>query len=181
MQIRTITITATLAAIGGVGAIALLCGDEPAAKSNAQADAAVQRTRQQVRMLDDLYKTAVVFITENYVHKETDVSAGTAAMTLFGAMKQKGWHDARLLDLTGNPYDDKNVAADDFEKHAAEVLKKGPEGYVDRIETTGGVRYLRAATAIPVVSKKCALCHPHYTSAKPGQAIGAIAYRLKIE
>jgi len=38
--------------------------------------AAVERARKQVRMLDDLYKTAVVLITEHYVHEEDDV-AGT--------------------------------------------------------------------------------------------------------
>lgn len=30
-------------------------------------DAAVARTRKQVQMLDDLYKTAIVLVTENYV------------------------------------------------------------------------------------------------------------------
>jgi hypothetical protein len=144
-------------------------------------DAAVERARRQVRMLDDLYKTAVVLITETYVKSETDVSAATAAIAIFEAMNKKNWHQARLLDATGNPYDDKNVAQDDFDKHAIGVLKEGKQAYVERIETKDGDRYLRAATPVPVVSKKCVMCHPHYADAKPGQAIGAISYRLKIE
>jgi hypothetical protein len=144
-------------------------------------DAAVQRARKQVQMLDDLYKTAVVLMTETYVKQETDVSAATAALALFDAMKKKNWHEARLIDLTGNPYDDKNVAKDDFEKQAAKTLAAGKQAYVEQVETSNGTRYLRAATAIPVVLKKCAMCHPHYAEAKPGQAIGAITYKLKIE
>ena len=49
---------------------------------------AVERARKQVRMLDDLYKTAVVLITEHCVEKEDDVAAGTAARLLFAAMKE---------------------------------------------------------------------------------------------
>jgi len=43
---------------------------KPTGKSSGSTDdnAAVARTRQQVLMLDDLYKTAVVAITEHYVN-----------------------------------------------------------------------------------------------------------------
>ncbi|MGE0760224.1 MAG: DUF3365 domain-containing protein [Pirellulaceae bacterium] len=160
----------------------VLCGLSSGMVTAAEpaADAGVERARKQVRMLDDLYKTAVVLITETYVKSETDVSAGTAAKLLFAAMKQKNWHEARLLDATGNPYDAKNVAEDDFEKQAIKDLTSG-KSYVERIETSDGIRYLRAATPVPVVLKKCTLCHPHYADAKPGQAIGALTYRLKID
>ena len=123
----------------------------------------------------------MVLITETYVQSEKDASAGMAANALFDAMRKKNHHDVRLLDATGNPYDEDNSAKDDFEKHAIKVLKEGKESYVERVETKEGVRYLRAATAIPVVLEKCKLCHPHYQDAKPGQAIGALSFRLKIE
>ena len=42
----------------------------------AQDDASVARTREQIRMLDDLYKTAVVLITEHYVNSPS-TRAGT--------------------------------------------------------------------------------------------------------
>jgi hypothetical protein len=155
-----------------------LQAQEPKAKKD---DAALERTRKQVKMLDDLYKTAVVLITETYVKTENDVSAATAAMAIFQAMEKNKWHEIRLLDLTGNPYDDKNVAKDEFEKRATKILASNKEKYVDEVESKDGVQYLRAATAIPVVSKKCAMCHPHYADAKPDQAIGALSYKLKIE
>ena len=134
-------------------------------------DAAVERTRKQVRMLDDIYKTAVVLITDKYVNDEDDFPAGSAAVALFAAMKDKGWHEARLLDATGQPFDDDNAPKTDFEKAAVKAIKSG-KGYFEEIVEIDGKPYLRAATPIPVISKKCVMCHPHYADAKKGEAIG---------
>ena len=40
-------------------------------------DPAAERTRKTVKMLDDIYKTAVVLITDKYVESEDDFPAGT--------------------------------------------------------------------------------------------------------
>lgn len=143
-------------------------------------DAALERTRKQVRMLDDIYKNAVVLITDKYVHKADDFSAGSAAVALFAVMKEKGWHEARLLDATGEPYNEKNAPQDEFEKAAVKALKSGKNSYEQVVERDGK-SYLKAATPIPVVSQKCAICHPHYSQVKEGQAIGAIGYTIPIE
>ncbi|GIW96266.1 MAG: hypothetical protein KatS3mg110_4307 [Pirellulaceae bacterium] len=143
-------------------------------------DAAVERTRRTVRMLDDVYKAAVVLITDKYVHDEDDFPAGSAAIALFDAVRKKGWHDVRLLDVTGEPYDAKNRPRDEFEKKAAEQLRKGRD-YVESIESTPDGRFLRAATAIPVVMPKCTMCHPHYKDVPAGRAVGMLSYRLRIE
>jgi hypothetical protein len=145
-----------------------------------QGDAALERTRKQVRMLDDLYKTAVVMITEHYVDENSDLPAGTAAIALFDAMKKKGWHEVRLIDATGQPIEDKNAPQDEFEKTAVKQLLSGKSGHEQVVERDGS-RYLRSATPIPLVLKKCALCHPHYEDAKPGQPIGMLSYTLKVE
>lgn len=145
-----------------------------------QDDAAVGRTRKQVKMLDDLYKTVIVMITENYVTEKSDLAAGAAFQHVFTAMKKAGHHEVRLLDATGEPYEEKNVARDDFEKAAIAALKAGKPGYEQVVEKDGQ-RYLRTATPIPVVMQKCTICHPAYESAKPGAAIGALSYTLKIE
>lgn len=142
--------------------------------------AAVERARKQVRMLDDLYKTAVVLITEHYVHKEDDVSAGSAARLLFKAMKEKGWHEARLIDATGQPYEEKNSPADEFEKSAIAKIKKG-ETFVDSVIEKDGKTYLRALTPVPVVMDKCVMCHAHYKNAAKGEAIGAVGYIVRVE
>lgn len=148
---------------------------------NAKPDpAAVERARKQVRMLDDLYKSAVVLITEHYVQDEQAVAAGTAARLLFKSMKDKGWHEARLIDATGEPYEEKNVPADEFEKSAIAQLKAG-QTLVDTVIQKDGKPYLRAATPVPVVSDKCILCHAHYKNVEKGQPIGAIGYIVPIE
>lgn len=145
-----------------------------------QKDPALERTRKTVRMLDDIYKTAVVLITEHYVNDEDDLPAGTAAIALFDAVKKKGWHEVRLLDATGAPYDDKNVARDVFDREAIKQLKSG-KVFFDQVEKKDGKRYLRAATPIPVVMKKCVMCHEHYADAKKGEPIGLLSYTIEIE
>lgn len=144
-------------------------------------DQAVARTRKQVKMLDDLYKTAVVLITTHYVNEESDLAAGEAAVALFAAMKEKGWHEVRLLDATGEPIEDKNSPQDAFEKSAVQQMLAG-ESWHEEVVEKKGKRYLRAATPIPVVLDKCILCHDHYKDyKKQGKPIGALSYTIEIE
>jgi len=143
-------------------------------------DAALERTRKQVRMLDDIYKTSIVLITEHYVRDEKDLAAGVAFKKLFAAVKKNGWHEVRLLDATGEPYNDDNAPADDFEKEAIKQLKSG-KPYFDKVMEKDGKRYLRAATIIPVVMDKCIICHDNYEDVKKGEAIGALGYIVPIE
>ncbi len=164
---------AALAAVAGVRGV--WAGDRTDSK-----DPAVARTRQIVRMLDDIYKTAVVLITKHYVHDESDLPAGSAAIALFAAIKKKGWHEVRLLDATGEPMDEANSPRDEFEKKAIAHLKAG-NAYYEEVVVKDGKRYLRAATALPVVMRKCTMCHPHYEDYKKGQPIGALSYTIPIQ
>jgi hypothetical protein len=172
------------AVIGGATWLGALGQEKAAQEKTGQpksaGDAALERTRKQVRILDDVYKTAIVLITENYVDEASDLAAGAAFQKLFEAMRQKGHHDVRLLDATGDPYDKDNSPRDDFEKAAIQALKQG-QPYFEQIVENNGQRLLKAATPIPVVLKKCTLCHAAYEKAKPGEPIGALGYTLKIE
>ena len=143
-------------------------------------DPALERTRKQVRILDDVYKTAIVLITENYVDEASDLAAGAAFQKLFSAMKEKGHHEVRLLDATGEPYDPDNSPRDEFEKAAIKALKEGKPFY-EQVVQKDGKRFLKVATPIPVVLKKCTLCHPAYEKAKQGEAIGALGYTIAVE
>ena len=145
-----------------------------------QSDPAVERARQQIRMLDDIYKTAVVAITDKYVQKETDLPAATVAMSLFEVMKKKGWHESRLIDATGHPYAEKNVAKDDFEKAAVKALLGGKDYYEQLVKVDGKPR-LRAATPVPVVMKKCTMCHDHYKEVKEGVPVGVLTYDVPVK
>ncbi len=158
----------------------MACSPPVPPEATVSPEAAVERTRKQVRMLDDLYKTAVVLITTHYVNESSTLPAGTAAIALFDAMKEKGWHDVSLLDATGSPLVAKNVADDDFEKMAVEKLKAG-ESYFDEVVERDGKTYLRAATPLPVVLEKCIMCHPHYSEAKEGEPIGILSYIVPVE
>ena len=173
---RVLVVSGLIAAVSVVG---IYSSSEAGPKSVADL-AAVERTRKTVRMLDDLYKTAVVLITKHYVKDEDSLAAGSAAKALFSAMKEKGWHEVRLLDATGEPYSDENVAADAFEKSAIKRLLEG-EAFVDKVEMQKGKPVLRAATPIPVVLDKCILCHENYRNVKKGTPIGALLYTLPVE
>ena len=153
-------------------------GGDAVTSKDKDSDPAIERTRRQVKMLDDLYKTTIVFITNTYVESKKDVAAGEIARDLFAAMREKGWHDARLVDATGHPTNDENAAHDGFEKAAIKRLLDG-ETYVDEIKTEKDKRYLVAATVVPVVNEKCMQCHPAYK--KVGQVIGAVSYKVPID
>lgn len=139
---------------------------------------AVARTRKQILMLDDLYKTAVVLITEHYVDSPSTLSAATASKALFAAMKEKGWHEARLLGFTDvlfNP--DENAPQDEFEKIAKSKLLNGAATY-EAVVKINGQEHLRMATPVPVVMEKCVMCHANFKD-HPG-AIGAISYTVPL-
>jgi hypothetical protein len=142
--------------------------------------AAVERSRKQVRMLDDVYKSAVVLITDRYVNTPKDYPAGRAAVKLFDTISKKGWHEVRIIDATGQPDNPNNVARDDFDREGIKQLKAGKDYYEQVIEKDGKP-YLRAITPIPVVLDKCVMCHAPYKNAKKGEPIGALTYTVPIE
>ena len=69
-----------------------------------------------MKLLDDIYKTAIVLITKHYVDDDSDLPAGEAFKVLFRGVKEKGWHEVRLLDATGEPLNEENAPQDGFEK-----------------------------------------------------------------
>lgn len=142
-------------------------------------DEAIVRTRKQTRMLDDLYKTAIVLITEHYV-KGDEPSAAVAGKLLWKEMKAKGHHEVRLIDATGKPLEASNVAVDEFEKAALKEIIAG-KASVDRVVEKDGKRFLRTATIVPVVMTKCVSCHPPYAKVPKGEAIGALIYTVPVE
>ena len=107
-------------------------------------DAAVKRAKREARMLDDIYKNGIVLITKHYVNEESDLAAGEAFKKLFEAAEKNGWHKVRLLDATGEPYNDENSPKDKFEKAAVKALVGGKPLF-DEIVKVKGKRFLRRA------------------------------------
>ena len=169
-----------LVAIASVIAISSFLANRPGqAADTPKATTALERTRREVRMLDDIYKTSIVLITTHYVDGKDSLPAGSAFKALFEAVKKKGWHEVRLLDATGDPYEPNNAPKEGFEKRAIAKLLAGQPAY-DEVVTEEGKQYLLAATAIPVVMDKCTLCHENYKGLPAGKAIGALGYKVPI-
>jgi hypothetical protein len=167
----------------GVLALAMAWVSAPAAPplDPGKADpAAAERARKTVRMLDDIYKTAIVLITDKYVKDRGDYPAGRAAIKWFAAVSKKGSHEVRLIDATGQPSRVDNVARDSFDKEGIKQLKAGRDYYEQLIHKEGKI-YLRAITPVPVVMDKCILCHENYKGAKKGEPVGALTYTVPVE
>ncbi len=164
---------AVVLALGGL-AVYVGAADKPEA---AKSLLTLEQARREVRLLDDLYKVAIVYMNEVYVEDTSSIAAGETARDMFAAMREKGWHDARLVDGTGEPVNDENVARDAFEKIAVQKIKGG-ETYYDEVITEGSERYLRAATLVPAINDKCVLCHP---GNKVGDMLGIASYKLRLE
>jgi hypothetical protein len=156
-------------------ALAAACGGQTAPEAGGEGS--VTRTREQVKMLDDLYKTAVVLITEHYVETPSTLSAATAAKALFGEMEKKGWHQVRLVGLTDTLMNQDNAPSDDFERTAAAKLLAG-EAFHEEVVTENGSQYLRYATPIPVVMPKCLMCHPGWEGNSGN--VGSLSYKVPL-
>ena len=146
--------------------------------ATASEDPAVLRTRQQVEMLDTLYKTAIVLITDKYVTDPSKFSGASAAKALFDTMKENGYHEVRLVGLTDtliNP--SVNKPMDAFEEEAKRKLTSGEPTH-EEVVTIEGKRYLRKATPVPVVLEKCAMCHANFKD--NDGIIGTLSYTVPL-
>ena len=187
LQINFLVLAILAAVIVASGTLtdltAYAVADEPVSTETKEAppkDAAVERARREVQMIDTIYKTSIVLITENYVNDDEDLPAGEAFIQLFDTMTQKGFHEVKLMDATGEPYNDDNAPKNGFETTAVEKLVAGESVY-DEVVTENGKRFLNSATAIPVVMKKCIMCHDNYEGLPAGRAIGAMRYKIPID
>ena len=152
-------------------------GQAAAPQKDGAKDAALERTRYETRMLDDLYKNAIVLVTKHYVKSDSDLAAGEAFKLLFESMKASGWHEVRLLDGLGAPINDSNQPRDEFERSSMKEILAGKVS-VEQVETKNGKRYLRTATTLPMVMDKCIMCHSNYKGQK---IVGALGYTLPID
>src|SRR5690349_12400033 len=84
--------------------------------------AALERTRSTVQMLDAIHKGYVVNITATYVKAQEHVPAAHVAKKVFKSLEGKGWGSGRLIDASGKPVNDANVARTPFEKAAVAKL-----------------------------------------------------------
>ncbi len=140
-------------------------------------DIKLANARRIVTMLDDLYKSFIVLVTEEYVKDPSILSATTLSKRVFKLMKKHGWHEVRLLDATGSPFNPDSTPKDKFERDAISALMSGSP-YYERIEKAEGKEYLRAATVVSAVMEGCMYCH---LVKKVGDIVGALSYKVPLE
>jgi hypothetical protein len=138
--------------------------------------AAIERTRATVRMLDNIHKGYVIEITKTYVKAKEQAPAAAVLKRVFAFMEKNGDGTGRLIDATGSPLRDTNVAKTDFEKKAVEAIKGG-KPYIDEVAMKDGKPVLRAATVVPAVMDACLNCHPQV---KKNDVMGALIYEIPI-
>jgi hypothetical protein len=161
---------------------ALAWSAQPKSNSKKPDDAAVERARRTVQMLDEIYKQTIVLVTDKYVNKPEDFAAGSAAVLLFKNLSKSGHQQVRLVDATGEPYEEGNAPQDAFEKEGVKKLRSGAKIHDQVVAKDNGKYELRAMTPVPVVMDKCVMCHDNYKAAKQkGEVIGAISYIIPIE
>jgi hypothetical protein len=159
--------------VAAASALAWTLGLHSATSGSApESDPALERTRAQAKMLDDLFKVAVVDITNRY----DGPPAAKVAKTIFAAAQDKQYFKAKLLDATGTPQNEANVPQDDFEKRAAKAMTEG-KTYLEEVVGKGEARRLRVATMVPAVLQKCAKCH----GVKQGDLLGFLSYDFPIK
>jgi hypothetical protein len=174
---RPFPFLAVAAGVAAAAAVALSPRPHAAAADPKGPDpAAVERTRGTVKMLDDLHKGYVVTITETYVKAQVKTPAATVVKKVFSHLEKNGHGTGRLIDASGEPLREGNVAKTDFEKRAVTAIKGG-KPYFDEVGTKDGKPVLRAATVVPAVMPACVSCHPHV---KEGGVLGALIYELPI-
>ncbi|SIO65575.1 Protein of unknown function [Singulisphaera sp. GP187] len=170
---RLYCVVCLVASLAAAALVAVLVSGTNLRADEAGKDPAVTRARDQVKMLDSLYKTAVVSVTKRY---DEGPPAIKVAMDVFGAMDKEGWHKAKLVDASGAPQNEANLPKTDFEKRAAKAMQAG-KPYYEEIAGQGEKRTLYAATIVPAVLKRCASCH----GAKEGELLGFIRYEVPVK
>lgn len=139
--------------------------------------AEVKVARDTVKILDDVYKSYVVAITEAYVKDPGTIAAATITKRVFTEVAKNGSHSARLISALEPPFNEENSPKDDFEKGAIKALKEG-KTYFERVERVNGVDSLRAVTVVSAVMKQCLICH---SDKKEGDLLGGISYVVPLK
>lgn len=128
--------------------------------------------KRMVRMMDDIYKAAVVSTHKMYVQDPGTPAAVIWAKQVIARVRGKGWPDARIFATVERPLNPENHPVDDFERQAIQAFRAGKPSF----EKLDG-KVLRYATDIRILDQGCVKCH---VRAKEGDLVGGVSYRLVV-
>ena len=165
---------AGITALSALGFWHYAVGNGPQAAS--EKDRNLRSARRETKMLDTLYKTAIVSVTQTYVENNSSTAAITTFQPVLKAMKAGNWHEVRLVDGLGEPINPENSPKDAFEKRAIKEMLAGKE-MIDSVEVIGGKEFLRTMTILPMALEKCVLCHDNYRGKK---IVGGVSYQVPL-
>jgi Protein of unknown function (DUF3365) len=177
VQRKTLLVASVTLVVGVLYALVWSALNAAAPNSSAASEDAIAAARRETKMLDDLYKTAIVTVTDIYVKDESSVAAATAFRPVFKTMKDAKHHEVRLVDGLGEPVGADNVPRDEFEKAAMKEMLAGKASF-EKVEVINGTSHLRTMTTLPMVMEKCILCHENYRGKK---IVGGVAYVVPIQ
>lgn len=162
------------AALSALGFWHYAAGNDPQAASEKERN--IRSARRETKMLDTLYKTAIVAVTQTYVEDDSSTAAITTFQPVLKAMKAGNWHEVRLVDGLGEPINPENSPKDDFEKRAIKEMLAGKD-MIDSVEMIGGKEFLRTMTILPMALEKCVLCHDNYRGKK---IVGGVSFQVPL-
>ena len=162
------------AALSALGFWHYAAGNDPQAASEKERN--IRSARRETKMLDTLYKTAIVAVTQTYVEDDSSTAAITTFQPVLKAMKAGNWHEVRLVDGLGEPINPENSPKDVFEKRAIKEMLAGKD-MIDSVEMIGGKEFLRTMTILPMALEKCVLCHDNYRGKK---IVGGVSFQVPL-
>ena len=162
------------AALSALGFWHYAAGNDP--QNPSEKDRNLRSARRETKMLDTLYKTAIVSVTQTYVENDSSTAAITTFQPVVKAMKDGNYHVVRLVDGLGEPINPENSPKDAFEKRAVKEMLAGKD-MIDAVEVIDGKEYLRTMTTLPMALEKCILCHDNYRGKK---IVGGVSFLLPL-
>jgi hypothetical protein len=161
----------SVAALGTVLSVSAAAGTEkvPAAPP---VRVSLDEGRRMVRMMDDIYKAAVITTHRMYVQDPGTPAAVIWAKQVVREVHRKGWPEARILAAVERPLNPENYPADPFERQAIQAFRSGKPSF-EKVEP-GSLRY---ATEIRIDDRTCLTCHVHN---REGDLLGGVSYRVPL-
>ncbi len=129
--------------------------------------------RRTVRLMNDIYVTAVLTTSKMYVQEPGTAAAVTWGKQVIREVNSRGGPQARIFTTADRPLNPENGAIDAFEREAGAAFVKGEAA----LEKVSSGRY-RFAVPLRITDKSCLTCHVRN---RVGDLLGGVSYSAVIQ